>query len=106
MSPRRVNPPLAVFGALCVALSALLLSGARDWHWLSRSYVAPTLLIGLGAVILAATLWPERGPRPVPAPGPWPDPGRDDRAAVPPDPALHPAEPSLASEPGRETTDG
>jgi hypothetical protein len=41
----------------------LLLSGARDWDWLSRSSVAPTVLIGLGAVILAATLWPERTPR-------------------------------------------
>ena len=50
-------------GRLCVTVSVLLLSGARDWDWLSRSSVAPTVLIGLGAVILAATLWPERTPR-------------------------------------------
>jgi len=54
----RVNPALAVFGLLCVVVSVLVLAGERDWGWLADSYIAPAILLGLGGVVLAATLWP------------------------------------------------
>ena len=54
----RVNPALAVFGLLCVVVSVLVLAGQRDWGWLADSYLAPAILLGLGGIVLAATLWP------------------------------------------------
>jgi|SRR3954452_78576 hypothetical protein len=54
----RVNPALAVFGVLCVVVSVLVLAGERDWGWLADSYLAPAILLGLGGIVLAATLWP------------------------------------------------
>jgi hypothetical protein len=60
MTRRRINVPLGVFGALCISVSAMLLAGARDWDWLAHSYVAPLIFIGLGTIVLSATLWPDR----------------------------------------------
>ena len=61
----RVNPALAIFGLLCVAVSILVLVGERDWAWLADSFLGPAILCGLGGVVLAATLWPGRDDRPV-----------------------------------------
>ena len=65
-----MNPALAIFGLLCVAVSILVLVGERDWAWLADSFLGPAILCGLGGVVLAATLWP--GDRPTdPPPQPW-----------------------------------
>jgi hypothetical protein len=29
----RLNPPMAVLGTVCLAVSVAVLAGARDWSW-------------------------------------------------------------------------
>jgi hypothetical protein len=86
---RQPNAALAVFGLLCVVVSSLVLAGERDWGWLASSYVGPVVLLGLGAVVLAATLWPGRNASPGAAEPP--------RAAEPAWAAPEPAAPEPAA---------